>query len=44
MTGLMGLYVGRIYNEVKRRPLYVVAERVGFLEATTAEAASRKAN
>ena len=30
MTGLMGLYVGRIYNEVKRRPLYVISERVGF--------------
>src|SRR5581483_1227003 len=33
MPGFMGLYVGRIYNEVKRRPLYVVAERVGFEQA-----------
>ena len=32
MTGLMGLYVGRIYNEVKRRPLYVISQRVGFIE------------
>jgi dolichol-phosphate mannosyltransferase len=30
MTGIMGLYVGRIYAEVKRRPLYVVSDKVGF--------------
>jgi dolichol-phosphate mannosyltransferase len=30
MTGIMGLYVGRIYAEVKGRPLYVVGIRVGF--------------
>ena len=30
MTGIVGLYVGRIYAEVKRRPLYVVGKRVGF--------------
>jgi dolichol-phosphate mannosyltransferase len=29
LTGLMGLYVGSIYNEVKRRPLYVVREEIG---------------
>jgi len=30
ITGIMGLYIGRIYAEVKRRPLYVVGRRVGF--------------
>jgi dolichol-phosphate mannosyltransferase len=28
MTGILGEYVGRIYEEVKRRPLYVVAEEL----------------
>jgi glycosyltransferase involved in cell wall biosynthesis len=28
--GLMGEYLGRIYTEVKRRPLYAVEERLGF--------------
>jgi len=30
MTGILGEYVGRIYEEVKRRPLYVVAKEVNF--------------
>lgn len=30
--GVMGEYLGRIYGEVKRRPLYVVKERFGFPE------------
>ena len=37
MTGVMGLYVGRIHAEVKRRPLYVVETRVGFEHAAAAE-------
>jgi len=29
-VGIVGEYVGRIYNEVKRRPLYVVQEYIGY--------------
>jgi polyisoprenyl-phosphate glycosyltransferase len=30
MSGIMGLYIGRIHAEVKRRPLYVVSQKLGF--------------
>jgi dolichol-phosphate mannosyltransferase len=33
--GIIGEYIGRIYAEVKRRPLYVVEERLGFDERAT---------
>ena len=28
--GFLGVYIGRIYDEVKNRPLYVVSEKVNF--------------
>jgi dolichol-phosphate mannosyltransferase len=34
MIGILGEYVGRIYEEVKRRPLYVVAETKNLESAT----------
>ena len=30
MIGILGEYVGRIYEEVKRRPLYVVGDTVNL--------------
>jgi hypothetical protein len=30
MIGILGAYVGRIYEEVQRRPLYTVAKEVNF--------------
>jgi polyisoprenyl-phosphate glycosyltransferase len=29
-VGILGEYIGRIYEEVKQRPLYVVREKLGF--------------
>jgi len=39
MTGVVGLYVGGIHAEVKRRPLYVVDRLTGFEEALNSMAA-----
>src|SRR5215471_6911609 len=38
MIGILGEYVGRIYEEVKRRPLYLVAEEVNGSEPAQSEA------
>ncbi len=32
VLGIMGEYIGRIYDECKNRPLYVIAEKLGFDE------------
>src|ERR1700722_11516334 len=43
--GIIGEYVGRIYGESKRRPLYVVRERMGFelKDAAASAAPARRA-
>jgi dolichol-phosphate mannosyltransferase len=48
MTGVLGVYVGRVYAEVKRRPLYVIEREAGFATsadqtASRDEAAARRA-
>ena len=43
LVGILGEYVGRIYGEVKRRPLYLVRERLGFPGARPDRAAERTA-
>ena len=33
--GILGLYLGRVFNEVKNRPLYVVRQKIGFPPAAS---------
>jgi glycosyltransferase involved in cell wall biosynthesis len=33
ILGILGEYLGRVYEEVKQRPLYVLDERIGFPDA-----------
>ena len=37
--GVFGLYLGRVFNEVKNRPLYVIRQRVGFSSSQTEKGA-----
>ena len=30
VQGIMGIYIGKIFSELKGRPLYVVGETIGF--------------
>jgi dolichol-phosphate mannosyltransferase len=41
MTGILGEYVGRIYDEVKRRPLYVLGEEINVAAPGSKPAPSR---
>lgn len=38
--GIMGEYLGRIYTEVKRRPLYAIQEQLGFENRVTRKKAT----
>lgn len=33
--GILGLYMGRVFNEVKNRPLYIIRQRVGLPREST---------
>jgi dolichol-phosphate mannosyltransferase len=39
--GILGEYLGRIYDEVKKRPLYLISEKIGF-ESRTPENTEKK--
>jgi glycosyltransferase involved in cell wall biosynthesis len=41
LLGVIGEYIGRIYDESKGRPLYIVQETLGFGSSATAEESQR---
>lgn len=41
MLGIIGEYLGRVYDEVRHRPLYVIRSRVGLAEDSTQPAEER---
>ena len=42
IQGIVGLYVGQIFEQVKGRPLYVVAERIGGVDPLPSEEPTRE--
>ena len=34
--GIIGIYIGKIYEEAKQRPLYLIRETLGFEGSPTA--------
>ena len=42
VLGIIGEYVGRVYDEVRRRPLFLVRDRVGLDEPRRAAASARR--
>jgi polyisoprenyl-phosphate glycosyltransferase len=41
--GMIGEYIGRVYEEVKHRPLYLIDERLGFTDDSRRVAPSVRA-
>jgi dolichol-phosphate mannosyltransferase len=41
ILGVIGEYLGRVYDEVRHRPLYVISSKVGFEESRAAQIVSR---
>lgn len=42
MIGVLGIYLGKVFEEVKQRPLYLLREAAGFGEAAEGAAEARR--